>query len=137
MGTARKGSAPQMEIKPLWLRLGNGYQLRHIEDSLNHGLVTNRGIDHEMEEMTGRPLHVEVLFDEGRAVAVHGLGQLNGFLLALAHGPQAVHLLFKGGIDKDVKGIGTVAEIICRPASHDDVVTLFRRRCNYSLSDLP
>jgi hypothetical protein len=73
----------------------------------NHRLVPNRGVDHEMEELTGRPLYIEVLFDEGRAVAVHGLRELDGFLLALPHGPQPVYLLFEARIDKNVKGVGT------------------------------
>src|SRR5258708_28871087 len=90
-----------------------------------------------MEEMTGRPIDVEVLFDEGRAVAVHGLRKLDGFFFGLPHCPQPVYLLFKGSINKNVKGVGTVAEVICRAASHNYGVALLRRCSDHALRDLP
>src|SRR5437016_1671734 len=59
----------------------NSYQPRHrgLSEPLRR---PHRGVDHEMEEMTGRPFYAEVLLDEGRAVAVHSLSELDRFLLA-------------------------------------------------------
>ena len=71
---------------------------------------THRGIDHQMEEMPRGPLDAEVLLDEVRAVAVHGLhASSNRFLLALSALLQAAHFLFERRIDENVEGIGAVS----------------------------
>jgi len=93
-----------------------------VENRLDHRLFTNRRVDHEVEVMTGWPFHPEVLFDEGRAVAIHRFGKLDRSLLALPHLAQPVYLLFEGSVDKNVKGVRAIVEVISRAASHDDGV---------------
>src|SRR6202050_2432487 len=93
-----------------------------MEDGLNDGLIPNSGIDHEMEEMTGGPLYPEVLLDKGGAVAVHGLRKLDRVLLVLSHFAPPVNLLFEGSVDKNVKGVGPLVQVICRAPPHNDGV---------------
>src|SRR5579872_92275 len=81
-------------------------QLERIENRLHHTVFAERGVDHEVEEVTCRPLELEVLLDIGRAIAIHGLGQLHRLRLGLAGFAQAAHLLFERSIDEDMKHIG-------------------------------
>ena len=50
-----------------------------VEDRLDGDIVSEAGVDHEMEIVTLGPLHVEVLFDVLGAVAVHGFRQFDRF----------------------------------------------------------
>src|SRR5665213_408336 len=62
--------------------LRNGRQ--PIQHHLYYGLITHRGIDHQVEEMPGRPFDSEISLDEVRPLAVHSGGKLNRFRLTFS-----------------------------------------------------
>src|ERR1700674_509072 len=79
----------------------NGRQ--SVQHRLYHRCFTHRGIDHEVEEMPGWKLDSEVLPDEVRPVAIHGLHKLHRFFLALSGLFQAAHFFFERSIDENME----------------------------------
>jgi hypothetical protein len=51
---------------------------------LDDAFVSHDGIDHELEAMSDRPLDVEMLLDVIGTVPIHGLWEVDRFLLTLA-----------------------------------------------------
>src|SRR5437667_8657044 len=86
------------------------------ENCLDHSLVPELGIDHEMIELPVRPLLVEGLIDEGRPLSVDGLHQLAGLGGAPPGAPLPADLLVERPIDEHVVGIRAVTEKLGRPS---------------------
>src|SRR5215469_1493403 len=85
---------------PLLLRELLLKQRHRFEDSLDHELVPYLGVDHEMEEMAGRPLDIKVPLYVLGAVAIHCLGQLDSITLAISHSAKAAHTVLKRRIEE-------------------------------------
>ena len=108
-----------------------------MEYCFNCPFLADRGIHHQVKAVPFGPFNPKVLLDERCPIAVHGLGKLDGFTLALPSSPQASDLLFKRSIHKYMKYIGAVVEIVCRAAAYDDALTALRSALHHALSHYP
>src|SRR5947199_7474028 len=86
-----------------------------IQNHVNDGLIANRGIDHGVVNGAIRPFDAEILLDEIDALAVDGIHELPGFLLALATSQQAPHFILSRSIKKHTQRIWAVPEKMLRP----------------------
>src|SRR5208282_2505486 len=90
-----------------------------------------------MEAVPIRPVDAEILFNESCPVAVHRLGEMNCFTLALPLSPQPPHLPFKRSVNKHMKSIATVLQIVGGATPHNDALAPLRSALHYALRDLP
>src|SRR5215469_17682709 len=81
----------------------------------NHGddfVVPDHGIDHHVVEASGGPVRVEVMLDEGDALAIDGIDQILGIGLGFAKFHLAADFFRIGGVEKDVKSVAAGAQEI-------------------------
>src|SRR5437016_4064879 len=107
-----------------------------IQNHVNDGLIANRGIDHGVVNGAIRPFDAEILLDEIDALAVNGIHELPGFLLALATSQQAPHFILSRSVKKHTQRIWAVPEKMLGPPSDDDGVSGLRCVLNDSLCNL-
>ena len=94
-----------------------------FQDSLHRPRITQAGIDHEMETMTVGPFDAEILLDEIDALAINGIHELLGFLLAFAASQEAADFILSGSVKKDTQGVWTAPEKVLGPSPDDDRIS--------------
>src|SRR5215469_14578192 len=90
-----------------------------------------------MKAVPARPIHVEVLVDEGGAIAIYGLSKFARFLLALARSLETSHPFLKGRVDENVKSISPFAEIVCGASADNHAFAGIRDLRQDSLNYFP
>src|SRR6267142_2661445 len=93
-----------------------------VEDGVYRCFIANSGVDHQVEAMPFGPCEIEISLNEIRAIIVHRLHQVDGFLFALADCLKPADLLLKGGVDENVKGIAPVCEVVSRSSAYDHAI---------------
>ncbi len=99
-------------------------QVHGVEDGFDDGGVADGRIQHDVIEGAGRPVGIEVVLDEGDALAVHGVDGIFGVGFPHPLFPQAAEFLGTGRVEKDVEGVATFAEKEGSAASDKDGISL-------------
>src|SRR5579864_328248 len=107
-----------------------------MKDRLNGHFIPNSRVDHEVEELSGRPFYVEILLDVCRTVLIHGLDKLNSFVFGFARGDQPMYLLLKRSVDEDMQSVGALVEMVGCAAPNDNRIAFLSNVRNHLLRDL-
>src|SRR5205807_10350408 len=89
-----------------------------------------------MKPVAVRPFDAEILLDEVSSVAIHGLGELLGFIFGVATLSQSADLAVRRGIDEHVKSIGARLKVIGGTAPHNHTVAFLCGSLHHSFSNL-
>jgi hypothetical protein len=111
--------------------------LQTVDDRLDGCLVTHRGVNHDVEEVPGRPFDPKMLLDERCPVAVNILGELSGLRVSPLFKLQPVHFLFKWRVDEHMERVRAIAEIVGRAAPDYHRVAFGGRRSDKFFGHIP
>src|SRR5262249_49110589 len=115
------------------LQGGAALQIVHgSEDHVGRVLDTVIGVKHHVVKTAAGPLRVEILADEGRALAIDRVDILGCIFLAHLQPNEAADFLLARAIDKNAEGVLARTEDIGGAAAYDDTVALF----GFALDDL-
>ena len=93
-----------------------------MQDRVDHQLVTELRIDHQVVERAVWPYLAEVAADERGALCVNFFDELRCFLLTFSEGHHAADFFFGRRKDENVERVGAVLQNERRAAAQDDAV---------------
>ncbi len=93
-----------------------------LKHGLDHELIAEFGVDHQVVEGAVGPLGVEIVADEGGALAVNFTDELQRFLFGFADRFEAADFFVNRGVGEEVEGVATAAKKIGGAAAHDDAL---------------
>jgi hypothetical protein len=92
------------------------------QNDVNHHLLADRRIHHQVKKLARWPVDSEMFLDEPGPIRINVYDQLHRLRLALALALQAMHLVIERCVDESVKGVFAVVQVIGRAAPDDDSV---------------
>src|SRR5438093_9997755 len=128
---------PLHESHPSGKRLG-GRRLKAVHGFQNGGdnvLVSNGGVDHHVIERAGRPIGVEVVFNELNAFTVDRVHHLFGFAFTLTDTTQPAQLLGARRVEENAEHVVPLSQKVRITPPHDDAFSAFRDPSHDLLSD--